>query len=141
VPLAAVLDRFRTALAESDRGLALALEDATLVERSAQRLVLAVAEPFAARRLERRLADLEAAAERLFGHPLRLRIRTAEAPAAPRPPGAAAPRSDADEETARRRKREALDHPAVNAALEILGGDVVEIRPLGGGGPPAGGAR
>jgi hypothetical protein len=99
--------------------------------------VLVVAEPFAARRLERRQADLEAAAERLFGRPLRFAIRTAEAPAAPRPAsalGARAPRSDGDEEAARRRRREALDHPAVNAALEILGGDVVDIRPLGGPG-------
>jgi hypothetical protein len=101
--------------------------------------VLAVSEPFAARRLERRLADLEAAAERLFGRALRFAIRAPEAPAAPRPAaalGARSPRSDAEEEAARRRRREALDHPAVNAALEILGGDVVEIRPLGAGGAP-----
>jgi DNA polymerase-3 subunit gamma/tau len=138
-PLAAVLDRFRAALGDADRGLALALEDATLVERSAQRLVLSVAEPFAARRLERRAADLEAAAERFFGHPLRVAIRTPDAPAAPGPAaplGARAPRSDAEQEAARRRRRAALDHPAVNAALEILGGDVVDVRPLGGG-PPA----
>jgi DNA polymerase-3 subunit gamma/tau len=134
VPLQAVLDRFRTALGESDRGLALALEGATLVERSEQRLVLAVSEPFAARRLERRVADLEAAAERLFGRPLRIAIRPPDEPPAPHPAaalGARAPRSDADEEAARRRRRAALDHPAVNAALEILGGDVVDIRPLG----------
>jgi hypothetical protein len=138
-----VLDRFRAALGEADRGLALALEHATLVERSEQRLVLEVADPFAARRLERRLADLEAAAERLFGRPLRLVLRAADTPAAAPTPaarGARAPRSDAEEEAARRRRREALDHPAVNAALEILGGDVVDIRPLGGG-PPAGGGR
>ena len=104
--------------------------------------MLEVAEPFAARRLERRLADLEGAAERLFGRPFRFTIRALES-AAPPPPaaplGARTRRSDAEEEEARRRRRAALDHPAVNAALEIFGGDVVEIRPLGG--PPAGGAR
>src|SRR5690606_28978245 len=84
-PLAAVLDRFRTAIAESDRALGLALEDATLVERSEQRLVLAASEPFAARRLERRLADLESAAARFFGRPLRILIRGGDAPAPPRP--------------------------------------------------------
>jgi DNA polymerase-3 subunit gamma/tau len=143
VPLAAVLDRFRAALGETDRGLAMALEDATLVERSGQRLVLAVGEPFAARRLERRLPDLVAAAERFFGHPLRIAIQGADASAPSRPAAAlgGAPRSDAEEEEGRRRRREALDHPAVNAALEILGGDVVDIRPLGKGPPPAGGGR
>ncbi|MEB2344308.1 MAG: DNA polymerase III subunit gamma/tau [Deltaproteobacteria bacterium] len=132
-PPSAVLDRLRAALAESDRGLALALEDATLLEHDAQRLVLAVAEPFATRRLERRLGDLEAAAARLFGRPLRLVLRSAEAPAPPHAAGASPPRPDADEELLRRRRRAALDHPAVNAALEILGGDVVEVRPLGSG--------
>jgi len=41
----------------------------------------------------------------------------------------------------RQRRREALAHPAVNAALEILGGEVVEIRPLGDTSGPAGAAR
>jgi hypothetical protein len=36
-----------------------------------------------------------------------------------------------DDELGRRRRLEALQHPAVNAALEILGGEIVEIRPLG----------
>jgi len=31
----------------------------------------------------------------------------------------------------RQQRQEALDHPTVNAALEILGGEVLEIRPLG----------
>jgi hypothetical protein len=37
-----------------------------------------------------------------------------------------------DDETVRRRRRDALAHPAVNTVLEILGGEVVEIRPQGG---------
>ena len=36
------------------------------------------------------------------------------------------------DETVRRRRRDALAHPAVNTVLEILGGEVVEIRPQGG---------
>ncbi|MCZ7620528.1 MAG: DNA polymerase III subunit gamma/tau [Myxococcota bacterium] len=98
----------------------------------------------------RRQADLEAAAERFFGRSLRVEITeitgttgaagaAGTAAVAPAPPAAAlggrTPRSDAAEEADRRRRREALDHPAINAALEILGGDVVEIRPLGGQSP------
>ncbi len=36
------------------------------------------------------------------------------------------------EDRARRQRKEALSHPNVNQALEILGGEIVEIRPLGG---------
>ncbi|MCL4684636.1 DNA polymerase III subunit gamma/tau [Myxococcota bacterium] len=149
-PLPIVLDRLRAAVAEHDRGLAMALDRATLLERTATHLRLAVPDPFAVRRLGRRQADLEAAAERFFGRSLRVEITeitgttgaagaAGTAAVAPAPPAAAlggrTPRSDAAEEADRRRRREALDHPAINAALEILGGDVVEIRPLGGQSP------
>ena len=40
-------------------------------------------------------------------------------------------RAAAGDEEARRRRKDALDHPAVNAALEILEGEILEIRPLG----------
>ncbi len=152
-PLPIVLERLRAAVAERDRGLAMALDRATLVERTDTHLRIAVPDPFAVRRLGRRQADLEAAAERFFGRSLRVEITeiteitgtpgtagtAGTAAVAPVPPPAAlggrAPRSDAAEEADRRRRREALDHPAINAALEILGGDVVEIRPLGGQSP------
>jgi hypothetical protein len=45
------------------------------------------------------------------------------------PAGPAAPEND----LARRRRQAALDHPNLNDALEILGGEIVEIRPVGGG--------
>ena len=134
-PLPVVLDRLRAVLAEEDRGLAAALEGAALVERSESALRIAVAEPFAARRLERRLADLEALCGRLFGRPTRVAI---EAPPGERAEAGAQDQADAERA---RRRREALSHPAVNAALEILGGEVVEIRPLGGGGRDGGAAR
>jgi hypothetical protein len=44
--------------------------------------------------------------------------------------GSDRPRPELDD-LSRRRKQEALQHPAVNAALEILGAEIVEIRPLG----------
>jgi DNA polymerase-3 subunit gamma/tau len=132
--LAVVLDRVRAVLGDSDRGLAAALDGATLLEWSDRQLRIAVPEAFAARRLERRQADLEAVCSRLFGRSLRVVVSGPDAPAAP-----PVERSEADEEHLRRRRREALDHPAVNAALEILGGEVLEIRPLGTGGPATGG--
>ena len=120
--LPVVLDRLRAVLADEDRGLAAALEGATLLERSPRALRIAVPEAFAARRLERRLAELEAVCARVFGEPTRVAIAgpAEEAPA----------QGQGDAERARRR-RAALEHPAVNAALEILGGEVVEIRPHG----------
>jgi hypothetical protein len=99
----------------------------TLADRSETSLVLRTAQPFATHRLERRRADLEAVCARLFGRPMRIEITG---------PGGGA-RSDAevaDEEAVRKRRREALAHPAVNTALEILGGEVLEIRTLGDGG-------
>jgi len=44
-----------------------------------------------------------------------------------------APDGTPGEDRARRQRKEALSHPNVNQALEILGGEIVEIRPLGGG--------
>jgi hypothetical protein len=39
---------------------------------------------------------------------------------------------EASKEAGEARRREALNHPAVNSALEILDGEILEIRPLGG---------
>jgi len=47
----------------------------------------------------------------------------------------------ADDEAVRQRRREALAHPAINATLEILGGEVIEIRSLGEASDPAGTPR
>jgi hypothetical protein len=121
---AALLDRLRALTAERDRTLAAALDGATLVAITPAALRLGVAQAFAAHRLERRRAELEAVLARLFGRALRLEV---VGPDAAEPTGGAP-----GEDAARRRRREALAHPAVNAALEILGGEVVEIRPLGG---------
>jgi len=128
-PLPVVLDRLRAVLTEEDRGLAAALEGAALVERTDQALRIAVPEAFAARRLERRLPELEAICARLFGRPTRVSISGPSNEATE-------PRSrDREEQERARRRREALDHPAVNTALEVLGGEVVEIKPLGASDP------
>jgi hypothetical protein len=51
------------------------------------------------------------------------------------PPAVAQPGSSG--EGVRRSRQEALEHPAVNDALEILGGEILEIRPLGDSGSPS----
>jgi DNA polymerase-3 subunit gamma/tau len=127
-PLDVIFDQLRRFVRQSDRGLAAALEGGRLLERAPGRLRLAVPEGFAARRLETRRADLEAACARFFGAPARLDLEAITLdPAGPAD-------ATAESDLARRRRQEALDHPAVNDALDILGGEIVEIRPVGGGG-------
>jgi phage tail protein X len=87
-----------------------------------------VPEPFAARRLRERQDAVDALAASFFGRATRVVIEE-NAPAAAAANAGAAAQSDA----ARQRRKEALEDPAVGRALEILGADIVEIRPLGGG--------
>ena len=101
----------------------------TLGDRTETSLVLRTTQPFAAHRLERRRADLEAVCARLFGRPMRIEIAGPDG-------GARSDAEVADDEAIRQRRRDALAHPAVNTALEILGGEVLEIRTLGDGGRP-----
>ena len=124
-PSAAWLDRLRALATERDRTLGAALEGAELLVRTDKVLRLRVPQAFAAHRLERRRADLEAVCARLAGHPLRIEVIGPGTDARDEAAGGA-------DETLRRRRRDALAHPAVNTVLEILGGEVVEIRPQGG---------
>jgi DNA polymerase-3 subunit gamma/tau len=124
-PAAAWLDRLRALATERDRTLGAALEGAELLARTDKVLRIRVPQAFAAHRVERRRTDLEEVCARLAGHPLRIEVVGPDAGA----PGEAA---SGGEETVRRRRRDALAHPAVNTVLEILGGEVVEIRPQGG---------
>jgi DNA polymerase-3 subunit gamma/tau len=126
-PPEVVFEQLRRFVRQGDRGLAAALEGGRLVARAPGRLRLAVPEGFAARRLETRRADFEAACGRFFGESVRVELEPIALAGAPA--GPAAPESD----LARRRRQAALDHPNLNDALEILGGEIVEIRPVGGG--------
>ncbi len=125
-PLDVVFDQLRRFAQESNRGLFAALEGGRLAARTGERLRILLPEPFAARRLESRRADLEAVCTRFFGHSVRVEVECeGEEPA---PPGGRPEESD----LARRRHQQALNHPALNDTLDILGGEIVEIRPLGG---------
>ena len=45
-----------------------------------------------------------------------------------------------DSDLARRRKADALKHPGVNEAIDVLGGEILDIRPLSGPSGPGEGA-
>ena len=80
--------------------------------------------PFSAKRLNRKRGELEAACARFFGHEVRIEIETSSGG-----PSADAPAEDP--ETLRNQRQQALNNPAVSLAIEILGAEIVEIRPVG----------
>jgi DNA polymerase-3 subunit gamma/tau len=125
-PLPLVFDRLRSFAQEANRGLFAALEGGRLAGRSDDTIRIALPSTIAVRRLESRLRELEAVVERFFGGPRRVVLESdgGAAEAAPRPAG--------PDPLAQRRRQEALNHPAVNQALEILQGEILEIKPLSG---------
>jgi hypothetical protein len=131
-PLDQVFDRLRAFAQEENRGLFAALEGGRLIGRTEQALRISLPSAIAVRRFQARMDELTAVCERFFGHPLRVVMETEGAGGARPATQAAGPDPDA-----KRRRQEALNHPAVNQALEILKGEIVEIRPLGGEGPEA----
>jgi DNA polymerase-3 subunit gamma/tau len=122
---ATVYDRLRSLAQEKNRGLFAALEGGRLVAREAGRVEIELPTSVATRQLQTRIGDLEEVCERFFGEPTRVTLSTRDS-ATP------VPDSGPGEDRARRQRQEALSHPNVNQALEILGGEIVEIRPLGG---------
>jgi DNA polymerase III subunit gamma/tau len=126
-PLGAVLDRLRAFARTVEPGIFAALDGAELLERNVERVRVRVPEAFAARRLRERQAAVDALAARFFGRATRVLIEDAPESAAASDAGAA------QSHAARQRRQDALNDPAVGRALDILGADIVEIRPLGGG--------
>ena len=123
---AIVYDRLRSLAQEQNRGLFAALDGGRLVASEAGRVQIELPTSVATHQLEARIGELEQICERFFGEPTRVALSTKDS-ATPEPD------SGPGEDLARRRRKEALSHPNVNQALEILGGEIVEIRPLGGG--------
>jgi len=127
-PLSLVFDRLRAFGQEANRGLFAALEGGRLLEKQAGALRIALSSSTAARRLESRRSEIEAVCEQFFGTPMRVTLEedasTLDATAAKAEPGH-------DEALLRQRRKQALGHPAVNEALDILGGEILEIRSLG----------
>jgi DNA polymerase-3 subunit gamma/tau len=127
-PLEVVFDRLRGLAKTENRALFAALEGGKILERTSESLRIGVPEGFAAARLEARREGMEALCARLFGRPVAVRIE----PLAQRAPAAKAA-STIDPEVLRQRRQAALNHPSVNIAMEVLGGEIVDIRPVGGG--------
>jgi len=98
-------------------GLYLTLTHARFVGGGAGQLVLGVAKEKFRSELSSRTtqSQLEGFASEFYGTPTRVRI---EAVSEEVPPPAATPQAS-----------EMLEHPSVKAAVEILGGEVREIRP------------
>jgi len=126
VPLGAVLDRFVKVLAEQNRGLAASLQGARLIERSETTLRIGAPGSFHAKRIQGRLSELEPLCESFFGHPMQIEVIEE---AASHGPGAVVSRTG-NTEARRRRRQEALRHPAINIAIEELAGEIIDIRPL-----------
>ncbi|MDH3521552.1 MAG: hypothetical protein OEM49_13955, partial [Myxococcales bacterium] len=126
-PLPVVFDRLRAFTREESPAIYAALEGGKLLACSEGALGISVPEAFAAERLREKAAALEALATRFFGRATAVRVELV--------PDAAAQASEAarrpDPEAVRQRRQAALNHPAVGHALDIMGGEIVEIRPLG----------
>ena len=130
-PLPLVLDRFRAFALKANRGLFASLEGATLLERRPGLLKLAAAGGFHQKRLQDHIAECNAVCSDFFGTDTRLEIST-RADAEAGDVAAPTPKHRDDE---RRKRQEALNHPVVNTALEVLQAEIVEIRPLGRNAP------
>jgi DNA polymerase III subunit gamma/tau len=126
-PLEQVFDRLRVFAQRENRGLFAALEGGSVTALDDTRIRLLVKPGIGAGRLVARRADVAAVCERFFGRARKVEIEIEGDGTA-----AAQDAREATKEAAQARRREALNHPAVNTALEILDGEILEIRPLGG---------
>ncbi|MCZ6464873.1 MAG: DNA polymerase III subunit gamma/tau [Proteobacteria bacterium] len=133
-PPEVVFDRLRGFAQERNRGLFASLEGGRLLEHTSDRLRVGLPNAFHARRLGDRIREFEAVCSQFFGHELRVEI------VAESEHGNGAQSDTAQREAARQRRKDALNHPAVNVALRELEAEIVEIRPLGtpGGNAPEG---
>jgi hypothetical protein len=124
---AVILDRLRNFLAGDHPGLMAGLEGARVIEHKNQLLRLMIPEAFAATRLRGRLEILESECGKFFKQRTRVELTTPDDNAERPCDSTAAPSS----ESLRELRQRALDHPAVNRAVEILEGEIIEIRPIG----------
>jgi len=126
-PLETVLDRLRAFARDEQPGLFAALDGSELRERGEDFLRIFVPERFAMRRLKEKQGELDALATRFAGRPTRVALEEPDGAG----PTLSGSRPDSAE-AARQLRQQALNDPAVGRAQEILGADIVDIRPLGG---------
>jgi DNA polymerase-3 subunit gamma/tau len=128
-PLAVVFDRLRAFAGRESHGLAAVLAGGRLTLRTADRLRLEAPSRFAAERLSDKREALEAVCARFFGAAMAIEVVA-------RSEGPAHVARPEDREAHRRLRQRALEHPAVNTALEVLEARIVDIRSLPGPGGP-----
>jgi DNA polymerase-3 subunit gamma/tau len=132
-PLPVVFDRLAAFVAERNPRLAAALEGGGLMEREEGALKLRAANGFKHRRLSGRSAELEEICSAFFGRPTRVAVTAAGETR--EEPSVAAPVTGPEQ--LRELRQKALNHPAIGEALEVLDGEIAEIRPF----QPSGGPR
>jgi len=129
-PTDVVFDRLKAFIQKRDRSLFGALEDGRLLTQSPGGLRLGLPARFHVKRLQDRIAEVEAACAAFFGERTKVEIVALD----PTEPGAGTGgKSDAQREAERQTKHTALHHPKINVALEVLEAEIVEIKSLGGG--------
>ena len=109
---------------QENRGLFASLDGGRLLECTEETLRIGVAKSFHQSRLENRMDDVRKICERFFGSRARVSIEVLDDTRAT--PGTDAP----DRESIRQRRKKALDHEAINTAVQELDAQIVEIRPL-----------
>lgn len=129
-PLPEILKRFSVFAQKKNQLLFDILEKGNLLERPSTQFRVALPDCFETKRLTAKSDELEALCAQFFKRPLRVVIETLTS-SAPAPRRGAQNSKAAKHETLRAQRQEALNHPVINAALEIFGGEVVEIRNLG----------
>ena len=122
------LQRLRNRAREEQPGLVALLEGAQLTPQG-EDLILSIPQPLQLRRLRDKREVFEALCQREIGCSVKLEAGQAAAPERPGASHNATP--GISREQARKQRQAALEHPAVNIAIEELGAEIVEIRPLG----------
>ena len=123
-PPEVVFDRLRNFAGEFHSGLLTPLEGGRITDRRPDGITIAVPTAFSAKRLNHKRIQLEQACTKFFGRELRVEIEAANSGEA-----TAAARAE-DSEAVRALRQQTLNHPAIRTALDVLGGEIVEIRPV-----------
>ena len=121
--LEGVAERLRGRVRDESPAMFAALQAVRLTAQEPGRLCFEAPSSFNRQRLEDKREALESICSSFFGTPTRVEISEATQ--------AKAPKKKPQLEESRRLRQEALNHPLVNTALEVLQADIVEIRPLG----------
>jgi DNA polymerase-3 subunit gamma/tau len=128
---AIVFDRLRNLAIERNRGLFASLEGGRILDQSAGRVRIAVTSAFHAERLRAKIDELNSVCTAFYGDPTEADVISGDGAQSDGSNAARANSVANRRESERLLRQQALNHPAVNTALDVLEGEIVEIRPLG----------